>query len=93
MWEQLIVGNMLQEPGEIEGEFAVWGTERVLYDFFSYRTPGPLFLPKGIGFGNSPNDPLVLPSWFSKEDLAYYTSKFEKTGFTGGLNYYRALNT
>ncbi|KAI3713620.1 hypothetical protein L1987_72203 [Smallanthus sonchifolius] len=28
----------------------------------------------------------------SKEDLAYYTSKFEKTGFTGGLNYYRALN-
>ncbi|PWA65785.1 alpha/beta-Hydrolases superfamily protein [Artemisia annua] len=82
-----------QEPGEIEGEFAVWGTERVLYDMLSYRTPGPVFLPKGIGFGNSPNDPIVLPSWLTKEDLAYYTSKFEKTGFTGGLNYYRALNT
>ncbi|KAK9052940.1 hypothetical protein SSX86_029570 [Deinandra increscens subsp. villosa] len=81
-----------QEPGEIEGEFAVWGTERVLNSFFSYRTPGPLLLPKGIGFGTSPNDPLVLPSWLSKQDIAYYTAKFEKTGFTGGLNYYRALN-
>ncbi|KAL8201095.1 hypothetical protein R6Q57_012434 [Mikania cordata] len=81
-----------QEPGEIEAEFSVWGTERVLNNFFNYRTPGPLFLPKGIGFGTSSDDPLILPSWLSKEDLTYYTSKFEKTGFTGGLNYYRALN-
>ncbi|KAJ0811398.1 putative soluble epoxide hydrolase [Helianthus annuus] len=81
-----------QEPGEIEGELAVWGTERFLNDLFNYRKPEALLLPKGIGFGTSPNDPLVLPSWLSKEDLAYYTSKFEKTGFTGGLNYYRALN-
>ncbi|MFS8030084.1 putative soluble epoxide hydrolase [Helianthus anomalus] len=81
-----------QEPGEIEGELAVWGTERFLNDLFNYRKPEALLLPKGNGFGTSPNDPLVLPSWLSKEDLAYYTSKFEKTGFTGGLNYYRALN-
>lgn len=83
---------MFQEPGEIEGEFAVWGTERVLNNFFTFRTPGPLILPKGIGFGTSPDDPLILPSWLSKEDLEYYTNKFEQTGFTGGLNYYRALN-
>nr|XP_043640301.1 epoxide hydrolase A-like [Erigeron canadensis] len=81
-----------QEPGEIEGEFAVWGTERVLSNFFNFRKPEALCLPKGIGFGTSPDDPITLPSWISKEDLAYYTSKFEKTGFTGGLNYYRALN-
>ncbi|KAD3641533.1 hypothetical protein E3N88_30757 [Mikania micrantha] len=80
------------EPGEIEAEFSAWGTERVLNNFFNYRTPGPLFLPKGIGFGTSSDGSLILPSWLSKEDLTYYTSKFEKTGFTGGLNYYRALN-
>ena len=84
---------MYQERGEIEGEFAVWGTERVLTNFFNYRKPAPLFLPKGIGFGTPPDAPISLPSWLSKEDLAYYTSKFDKTGFTGGLNYYRALNT
>ncbi|XP_024995457.1 uncharacterized protein LOC112528667 [Cynara cardunculus var. scolymus] len=82
-----------QEVGEIEGEFAVWGTERVLNDSFTYHKPDPLLLPKGIGFGNSLDAPISLPSWLSKEDLAYYTSKYEKTGFTGALNYYRALNT
>ncbi|KAL4570342.1 hypothetical protein LXL04_025994 [Taraxacum kok-saghyz] len=81
-----------QEIGEIEGEFAVWGTERVLNAFFNYRKPSPVFLPKGTGLGISLDDPIIVPSWMSKEDLEYYTSKFEKTGFTGGLNYYRAIN-
>ncbi|XP_023736197.3 uncharacterized protein LOC111884109 [Lactuca sativa] len=81
-----------QETGEIEGEFAVYGTERVLNAFFNYRKPAPLFLPKGNGLGISPDDPIIVPSWMTKEDLEYYTGKFEKTGFTGGLNYYRALD-
>lgn len=83
---------MFQETGEIEGEFAVYGTERVLNAFFNYRKPAPLFLPKGNGLGISPDDPIIVPSWMTKEDLEYYTGKFEKTGFTGGLNYYRALD-
>ncbi|XP_020101932.1 uncharacterized protein LOC109719578 isoform X2 [Ananas comosus] len=35
---------------------------------------------------------IALPSWLSEEDLDYYASKFEKTGFTGGINYYRCLD-
>ncbi|CAD6267837.1 unnamed protein product [Miscanthus lutarioriparius] len=80
----------IQEPGETEAEFARLGTELVLKKFFSYRSPGPLLFPKS-GWG-SPDDEVPLPSWVTEEDLKYYTSKFEKTGFTGGLNYYRALN-
>jgi pimeloyl-ACP methyl ester carboxylesterase len=30
-----------------------------------------------------------LPSWLSEEELAVYIEAFERTGFTGGLNYYR----
>lgn len=81
-----------QEPGAIEAEFAQMGTERVLKNFLTYRNPGPLKLPKGVGFGDSPDTPIPLPSWLSEEDVAYYTNKYEQTGFTGGLNYYRALN-
>ncbi|KAF7146081.1 hypothetical protein RHSIM_Rhsim04G0225200 [Rhododendron simsii] len=81
-----------QEPGEIEAEFAEIGTKRVLRNVFTYRNPGPLFLPKGKGFGDSPDAPIPLPSWLSEEDLDYYTSKYEQSGFTGGLNYYRALD-
>ena len=80
----------MQDPGAIEAEFKRLGTELVLRKFLSYRSPGPLFIPKS-GWG-SPDDELPLPSWVTEEDLKYYTSEFERTGFTGGLNYYRALN-
>uniref|UniRef100_A0A0D9WEJ6 soluble epoxide hydrolase n=1 Tax=Leersia perrieri TaxID=77586 RepID=A0A0D9WEJ6_9ORYZ len=80
----------IQEPGAIEAEFARLGTELVLRKFLAYRTPGPLMTPKS-GWG-SPDDKVPLPSWITEEDIKYYASKFDNTGFTGGLNYYRALN-
>lgn len=32
------------------------------------------------------------PRWLSEEDLDVYVEAFERTGFTGGLNYYRNLD-
>jgi pimeloyl-ACP methyl ester carboxylesterase len=32
------------------------------------------------------------PPWLTKEDLDVYVKTFERTGFTGGLNYYRNLD-
>ncbi|GLT58720.1 hypothetical protein SLA2020_315900 [Shorea laevis] len=82
-----------QEPGEIETEFAQIGTEELLKEFFTYRLPDPFRFPKGtMPFGHQPESPVVLPPWLSEEDIKYYASKFEKTGFTGGVNYYRNLN-
>ncbi|KAL6188554.1 hypothetical protein ACLB2K_039946 [Fragaria x ananassa] len=81
-----------QEPGEIEAEFAQIGTARVMKDLLTYRHPGPLFLPKGKGFGHPPDAPIPLPSWLSEDDVNYYVSFFEKKGFTGGINYYRNLD-
>jgi pimeloyl-ACP methyl ester carboxylesterase len=34
-------------------------------------------------------DPPVLPAWLTEEDLDYYVSQFEKSGFGGPLNRYR----
>lgn len=82
----------MQKPGEIEAEFAQMGTKRVIENFLAYRNPAPLYLPKGTGFGDSPDTPIILPPWVSKEDVDYYTTKYEQTGFTGPLNYYRALD-
>ncbi|KAK2364691.1 epoxide hydrolase A [Trifolium repens] len=56
------------------------------------RDSRPLCVPKEIGFGGSPNTPITLPKWLSEEDVNYYATKFEQKGFTGGLNYYRALD-
>ncbi|XP_038974442.1 epoxide hydrolase A-like isoform X2 [Phoenix dactylifera] len=79
-----------QEPGAAEAEFARLGTALVLEKFYTYHSPDPLFIPKE-GWG-SPDTEIPLPSWLSKDDIKYYASKFEKTGFTGGLNYYRCLD-
>lgn len=43
-------------------------------------------------FGNPLDVPITLPSWLSEEEVQYYVSKFEKSGFTGALNYYRCLD-
>lgn len=82
--------SRFQEPGVVEAEFARLGTATVLKKFFTYRNPGPLFIPKD-GWG-SPNEQIALPSWLSEEDINYFTSKFEKTGFTGPINYYQCFN-
>ncbi|XP_047319454.1 epoxide hydrolase A-like [Impatiens glandulifera] len=80
-----------QGRGEIEAEFDKIGTKVVLKNFLSYRSPSPLFLPKGKPFGDSHGE-TNLPPWLTEEDLDYYTEKFDKSGFTGPINYYRALD-
>ncbi|XP_039028473.1 epoxide hydrolase A-like [Hibiscus syriacus] len=57
-----------------------------------YLIDFPVLLPKGKLFERSPAVPLKLPSWLSEEEANYYVTKFQKTGFTGPLNYYRNLN-
>lgn len=77
-----------QVPGEIEAEIEeAGGANKVLRKFFAYRHPGPLYLPKG-----ALEETIPLPEWLTEQDFAYYCKEFERTGFTGGLNYYRVLN-
>lgn len=66
-------------------------TAKLIRRLLTTRNPDPPCLPKGKGFSGFP-DPPVLPSWLSDEDINYYASKFNQKGFTGGLNYYRAMN-
>ena len=35
--------------------------------------------------------PAAMPAWVDAEDLAYTVAEFERTGFRGGLNWYRSL--
>jgi pimeloyl-ACP methyl ester carboxylesterase len=37
--------------------------------------------------------PPRMPAWFTEADLSYFVDEFERTGFAGGLAYYRALQT
>ncbi|MGB9307198.1 MAG: alpha/beta hydrolase [Mycobacterium sp.] len=45
--------------------------------------PGP------EGFIDRLPEPEALPDWISQDELDHYISEFTRTGFTGGLNWYR----
>ncbi|KAM7276402.1 hypothetical protein ACFE04_018268 [Oxalis oulophora] len=80
-----------QKPGEAEEDFAREDTADILKKFFLALEPKPLIIPKKMGLRCIPKVQ-TLPSWFTQEDVNYYTTNFNKTGFTGGLNYYRVMN-
>ncbi|KAL2345652.1 hypothetical protein Fmac_006937 [Flemingia macrophylla] len=84
--------SRFQEPGEMEAQMAEAGTEFVIKNIITTRKPGPPILPKGR-FEFNPEMPHTLPSWLTQDDLDYFVSKFDKTGFTGALNYYRNFNS
>jgi pimeloyl-ACP methyl ester carboxylesterase len=48
--------------------------------------PGP------EGFIDRLPEPDQLPDWISQDELDHYISEFSRTGFTGGLNWYRNLD-
>lgn len=48
--------------------------------------PGPQ------GFVDRFPEPEQLPAWLSSDELDYYIAEFSRTGFTGGLNWYRNID-
>jgi len=49
-------------------------------------------VPTGGGLLDAMGAPSKLPRWLTHADLDFYTSEFERTGFRGGLNWYRAMD-
>jgi len=44
------------------------------------------------GFLTRMVSPSVLPAWLSDVDLDFYAGEFARTGFRGGLNWYRNID-
>ena len=44
------------------------------------------------GFLSRMVDPASLPSWLTEADLEFYVREFARTGFRGGLNWYRNID-
>jgi hypothetical protein len=39
-----------------------------------------------------PTNPASLPHWLTEADVDFYVSEFARTGFRGGLNWYRNID-
>ncbi len=59
------------------------------------ETPDPSLMAAddGRGFVDRLPDPGgELPGWLSRDELDHYIAEFSRTGFTGGINWYRNLD-
>ena len=44
------------------------------------------------GFLGGRDAPATLPTWITEADVDFYASEFKRTGFRGGLNWYRNID-
>jgi len=79
-----------QTPGVAEAEFErdVDRTMRTLL----YGKGVSLMMKPGQGFLGETSVPEQPPSWLAEEDIAYYVGTYKRTGFRGGLNWYRNID-
>jgi pimeloyl-ACP methyl ester carboxylesterase len=86
-----------QEPGRAERELGrdVRKTmSRAVMDLSgdAPRGAGGRVISDLAGWLEGTGEPPALPPWFTAEDLDHFTREFSRTGFTGGLNWYRNID-
>jgi len=90
--------HYFQAPGVAEAELErdVAATfRRILYTGSGDAPAGSeamMLVPPGGGFLDRTVDPPALPAWLSEAELAFVTREYSRTGFRGGLNWYRNID-
>lgn len=93
-----------QTPGVAEAEFE--HDVRLTFRSFLYSISGDApYLTGSVvdrnavgmvrrdgGFLSQMLNPVALPPWLSEADVDYYATEFARTGFRGGLNWYRNID-
>ena len=71
-------------------------TLRRLFRIGFGETPKPermsLYVDRTKGFLGAVRDPVPLPPWLTEADIAVFADEYGRTGFRGGLNWYRNID-
>ena len=93
-----------QEPGVAEAELerdvrttirrlAFSGSGDVPLRDLTFANPDAVgMVPRRGGFLSRTVEPSALPAWLSDADIDFYAGEFTRTGFRGGLNWYRNID-
>jgi pimeloyl-ACP methyl ester carboxylesterase len=88
-----------QEPGVAEAELErdVRATMRTVAwaasgDRGDSNPAGIGMVPKSGSFLSAMGKPEALPPWLTEADIDFYAGEFARTGFRGGLNWYRNID-
>jgi len=93
-----------QEPGVAEREFEADVSRSIRSLLYSASgdlprpgdpapdSSGVGMVPRRGGFLTRLVNPDALPAWLTEADVDFYATEFERTGFRGGLNWYRNID-
>jgi pimeloyl-ACP methyl ester carboxylesterase len=90
-----------QEPGVADAELGRDTARTMTRMLCSVRTPdggadpadmAAFFADDGRGFVDRMPEPDGLPDWLTQDELDHYIAEFSRTGFTGGINWYRNMD-
>jgi pimeloyl-ACP methyl ester carboxylesterase len=94
--------SYFQSPGVAEADLehdVRFSMRAFLYDASgdapqpTFKAPGHVFMvPRKGGMMANRVNPTSLPRWLTEADVEVYVEQFERTGFRGGLNWYRNIN-
>jgi pimeloyl-ACP methyl ester carboxylesterase len=78
-----------------EGFYIVWFQEPGVADAALARDVRRTILTRKVwdaSWADKEDEELRVPRWMDEDDVRVYVETFERTGFTGGLNYYRNID-
>jgi pimeloyl-ACP methyl ester carboxylesterase len=87
-----------QQPGVADAELDADPGKTLRRVIFGQAAPGDqaaamrMLRPGPEGLIERIPEPDGLPSWISADELDHYVAEFSRTGFTGGLNWYRNMD-
>lgn len=83
-----------QKPGVADEELGRDPRRTLRMVLYTWSGEAPVVdpvIPDGGGFLDFCQEQPPLPRWLSEADLDVFVADYERTGFTGGLNWYRNL--
>jgi pimeloyl-ACP methyl ester carboxylesterase len=92
-----------QEPGvaeaELEGDprasirkILYWGSGDARSAALAPGSGSVGMVPRAGGFLTNREPPATLPAWLTEADVDFYAGEFTRSGFRGGLNWYRNID-
>jgi pimeloyl-ACP methyl ester carboxylesterase len=87
-----------QEPGKAEVELEADVCKTISMFLYSASGDAPpekrwrYLFDKSEKFLDTGSQPEKLPAWLTEQDLDFFTHEFERTGFRGGLAWYRNID-
>jgi pimeloyl-ACP methyl ester carboxylesterase len=97
--EEVFYQILFQEPGKVEEDIAGVGAYRVMRGSLYGNSGNPppdqrwkFTYKKDEKFTDHLVLPDILPDWLTEEDVDYFAAEYGRSGFSGGLNWYRNID-